>query len=84
MFLLRVSRGLAQVEVENLDKGKLKPLVNDPVIYHPFVEHVEGLLKMVHKQMERAEDSTQVFRLQGEARILNRLLLLREEVNGTK
>jgi len=60
----------------------LKPLVNDNNLWNSFNEEIDRRLNYVHIQMEQTIKQDDLFRLQGEARALRRLKLLRDEVNG--
>jgi len=62
----------------------LKPLVNDNNLWNSFNEEIDRRLNYVHIQMEQTLKPDDLFRLQGEARALRRLKLLRDEVNGFK
>jgi len=62
----------------------LKPLVNDNNLWNSFNEEIDRRLNYVHIQMEQTIKQDDLFRLQGEARALRRLKLLRDEVNGFK
>ena len=59
----------------------LKPFVNDPQSYNLFLHYVTQELERVHKEFERAVESEEMRKLQGEARVLRRMLKLREKVN---
>ena len=60
----------------------LKPLVNNNEIWNSFNEELDRRLNYVHIQIEQTLKPDDLFRLQGEARALRRLKLLRDEVNG--
>ena len=62
----------------------LKPLVNDNKLWNSFNEELDRRLNYVHIQIEQTLKPDDLFRLQGEARALRRLKLLRDEVNGPK
>lgn len=62
----------------------LKPLVNDNKLWNSFNEELDRRLNYVHIQIEQTLKPDDLFRLQGEARALRRLKLLRDEVNGSK
>ena len=59
----------------------LKSFVNTPNMYNEFKEYLNNELEKVHYAMENARE-TEFCRLQGEARVLRRLLQLRERVNA--
>jgi hypothetical protein len=60
----------------------LKPFVNNPEMYNPFLEEIMRRIDNVHKRLEQINDVEELYRAQGEVRILRSLLLLREHVNG--
>jgi len=60
----------------------LKPLVNDNNLWNSFNEEIDRRLNYVHIQMEQTLKQEDLLRLQGEAKALRRLKLLRDEVNG--
>ena len=60
----------------------LKPFVNNPEMYNPFLEEIMRRIDNVHKRLEQITDVEELYRAQGEVRILRSLLLLREHVNG--
>ena len=62
----------------------LKPLVNDNKLWNSFNEELDRRLNYVHIQIEQTLKPDDLFRLQGEARALRRLKLLRDEVNGSE
>ena len=62
----------------------LKPLVNDNKLWNSFNEELDRRLNYVHIQREQTLKPDDLFRLQGEARALRRLKLLRDEVNGAE
>lgn len=62
--------------------GRLKPLVNDPVLWKAFEEYVQSKIKFSHEQMERQVDPVFIYREQGRTEALRKLLKLRDEVNG--
>jgi hypothetical protein len=60
----------------------LKPFVNNPELYNPFLEEIFKRIENVHKRLEQITDVEELYRAQGEIRVLRSLLLLREHVNG--
>jgi hypothetical protein len=60
----------------------LKPFVNNPEMYNPFLEEIIRRIDNVHKRLEQITDVEELYRAQGEIRVLRSLLLLREHVNG--
>ena len=60
----------------------LKPFVNNPELYNPFLEEIIERINKVHKRLEQISDVEELYRAQGEIRVLRSLLLLREHVNG--
>jgi hypothetical protein len=60
----------------------LKPFVNNPEMYNPFLEEIVSRIDKAHKRLEQINDIEELYRAQGEIRALRSLLLLRENVNG--
>ena len=60
----------------------LKPFVNNPELYNPFLEEILNRIDRVHKRLEQITDVEELYRAQGEIRVLRSLLLLREHING--
>ena len=60
----------------------LKPFVNNPELYNPFLEEIITRIDRVHKRLEQITDVEELYRAQGEIRVLRSLLLLREHING--
>tara|TARA_B100001939_G_C16560718_1_gene454263 strand:- start:92 stop:298 length:207 start_codon:yes stop_codon:yes gene_type:complete len=60
----------------------LKPFVNNPDMYNPFLEEIVERIDKVHKRLEQISEIEELYRAQGEIRVLRSLLLLREHVNG--
>ena len=60
----------------------LKPFVNNPELYNPFLEEIFKRIENLHKRLEQITDVEELYRAQGEIRVLRSLLLLREHVNG--
>ena len=61
----------------------LKQLVNDKECYEQFQEHLDNLIRMRHRALEAANDTTTMYRQQGAIDVLKKLKLLKETVNGT-
>ena len=59
----------------------LKPLVNDKSLGESFLAELQDRLNEVHRQMEQATSSEDLFRLQGHAACLNKFKFLRDKVN---
>tara|TARA_R110000822_G_scaffold122641_1_gene256807 strand:- start:45 stop:236 length:192 start_codon:yes stop_codon:yes gene_type:complete len=59
----------------------LKPLVNDKPLWESFLAELQDRLNEVHRQMEQATSSEDLFRLQGQAACLNKFKFLRDKVN---
>ena len=55
----------------------LKPFVNNPELYNPFLEEIVNRIDKVHKRLEQITDVEELYRAQGEVRVLRSLLLLR-------
>jgi len=60
----------------------LKPFVNNPELYNPFLEEIIERINKVHKRLEQISDVEELYRAQGEIRALRSMLVLREHVNG--
>jgi|TARA_E500000318_G_scaffold1727_1_gene2412 hypothetical protein len=60
----------------------LKPFVNNPELYNPFLEEITERINKVHKRLEQISDVEELYRAQGEIRALRSMLVLREHVNG--
>ena len=60
----------------------LKPFVNNPELYNPFLEEIVSRIDKVHKRLEQLNDIEEVYRAQGEIAALRRLTFLRDEING--
>ena len=64
-----------------MDYGKLRTYVNDPEFMEAFKALLEWDLAIVHRNLESREGN-EMYRLQGEALVLRKLLKLRERING--
>ena len=62
----------------------LKQIVNNHEVWDSLNQELDRRLNHIHIQMEQTLKAEDLFRLQGEARALRRLKLLRDEVNGAK
>lgn len=62
--------------------GNLKPFVNNPELYNPFLEEVSNRIAVAHKRLEQINDVEEMYRAQGEIRALRSMLLLKEYTNG--
>jgi hypothetical protein len=60
----------------------LKPFVNNPELYNPFLEEIGIRIDKVHKRLEQITDVEELYRAQGEIRALRSMLRLREDING--
>ena len=60
----------------------LKPFVNNPELYNPFLEEITERINKVHKRLEQISDVEELYRAQGEIRALRSMLVLREHTNG--
>jgi hypothetical protein len=60
----------------------LKPFVNNPELYNPFLEEVGNRIDKVHRRLEQINDVEELYRAQGEIRALRSMLRLREDING--
>jgi hypothetical protein len=60
----------------------LKPLVNNPELYNTFLEEIAERIALTHISLEQSREPDEMFRLQGEIRVLRSLMRLRDKVNG--
>ena len=60
----------------------LKQWVNNKDFMDAFIAHLDDLIYLQHKQMERSEEPAVLYRAQGSINTLRKLKLLREQVNG--
>ena len=60
----------------------LKPFVNNPELYNPFLEEIGERILMSQIALEQSREPDEMFRLQGEIRALRSLVRLRDKVNG--
>lgn len=60
----------------------LKKMVNDPAIWEAFVEEINTKLDIEKRTMVHTNDYEHILRQQGAIRALERLLGLRDLVNG--
>jgi len=60
----------------------LKPFVNNPELYNPFLEEIVSRIDKVHKRLEQISEVEELYRAQGEIRVLRAMLRLREDING--
>ena len=60
----------------------LKPFVNNPELYNPFLEEIVNRIDKVHKRLEQISEVEELYRAQGEIRVLRSMLRLREDING--
>ena len=60
----------------------LKPFVNNPELYNPFLEEIVSRINKVHKRLEQISEVEELYRAQGEIRVLRAMLRLREDING--
>mgnify|MGYP005991854779 CR=1 FL=1 len=60
----------------------LKPFVNNPELYNPFLEEVGNRIDKVHRRLEQINDVEELYRAQREIRALRSMLRLREDING--
>jgi len=60
----------------------IKPIVNNQEHWGAFKEYLEeNMLKVAYKKLKQESDPKVIYRLQGEIKILDRLINLRDEVN---
>ena len=60
----------------------LKPFVNNPELYNPFLEEIGERIIMSQIALEQSREPDEMFRLLGEIRALRSLVRLRDKVNG--
>ena len=60
----------------------LKPFVNNPELYSPFIEEIAERIAFTHVTLEQSREIDEIYRLQGEIRALRSLLKLRDKVNA--
>ena len=60
----------------------LKPFVNNLELYNPFLEEIVSRIDKVHKRLEQISEVEELYRAQGEIRVLRAMLRLREDING--
>ena len=60
----------------------LKPFVNNPELYNPFLEEIVNRIEKTHKRLEQISEVEELYRAQGEIRTLRAMLRLREDING--
>ena len=63
--------------------NKLKPFVNNPELYTPFIEEIAERIAFTHVTLEQPREIDEIYRLQGEIRALRSLLRLRDKINGS-
>ena len=61
----------------------LKPFVNNPELYTPFIEEIVERIAFTHVTLEQSREIDEIYRLQGEIRALRSLLRLRDKINGS-
>lgn len=61
----------------------LKPFVNNPELYNPFLEEIVSRINKVHKRLEQISEVEEMYRAQGEIRTLRAMLRLRDDINGS-
>ena len=62
--------------------NNLKPFVNSPELYNPFLEEIGERIIMSQIALEQSREPDEMFRLQGELRALRSLMRLRDKING--
>jgi len=63
--------------------SQLKPLVNNPKLLNSFNDYLDLQIMNQYKLLGQADNTVMIHRAQGAVAILNRLKLLRDEVNGS-
>ena len=61
----------------------LKPFVNNPELFTPFIEEIAERIAFTHVTLEQSREIDEIYRLQGEIRALRSLLRLRDKINGS-
>jgi len=61
---------------------QIKPLVNNHKLLNSFNDYIDLQISKQHKILEQSSDITTLHRSQGAIATLNKLKLLRDEVNG--
>ena len=61
----------------------LKPFVNNPELYTPFIEEIAERIAFTHVTLEQSREIDEIYRLQVEIRALRSLLRLRDKINGS-
>ncbi len=64
--------------------SQLKPLVNNLKLLNSFNDYIDILVTKQHKILEQTDNVVMMHRAQGAIATLNRLKLLRDEINGTE
>jgi len=62
----------------------LKPFVNNPEFYTPYIEEIAERIAFTHVALEQSRELDEIYRLQGEIRALRSLLKLRDKINGAE
>lgn len=65
-----------------MNKERLKPFVNDPILWQAWLEYVEEKINTAQKTLNAATGLELIYREQGKIHALYKLLSLRDEVNG--
>lgn len=65
-----------------MDLDKLKPIVNDPIMWGKLANYFEMLYNNSIQEISNAETDRQMYRIQGEMRLLRKLKSLKEVVNS--
>mgnify|MGYP003633937301 FL=1 len=60
----------------------MKPFVNNPELWEPFVEEMENRLQSNYKYLAASQDMNQMLRYQGRIAVLKEMIELRNYVNG--
>ena len=61
----------------------LKPFVNNPELYNPFMEEITKRIEKTHRRLEQISEIEELYRAQGEIRTLRSMLRLRDDINGS-
>lgn len=60
----------------------LKPLVNDKALWDSFISELDQRLEETYRAFRNTDSTDELLRLQGSARILEKMKKLRDKVNA--
>lgn len=64
--------------------AKLKPFVNDPLLWEAFEDYINALIELNVRNLEQETDLLKIGRCQGTLSSLRGMLSLREQARGVK